>query len=82
MSGLCCCFRNLKGSVLRFQFSSPPFLQGSGPLELWAEQSHAHIVVPMLGKSRPVCNPYLTFSAVPLTTSPDFLSLRGIPYSM
>lgn len=82
MSSLCCCSRNLKGSVLKFQFSSLPFLQGSGPLELWAKQSQAHIVVPMLGKSRPVFSPYLTFRAVPITTSSDFLSLMWMPYSM
>lgn len=82
MSSPCGCSRDLKGSVLEFQFSSLPFLRGSEPLKPWAELSQTHMVVPMLGKTRPVCSPYLAFKTVPVTTSLDVLCVTWMPYSV
>lgn len=82
MSSPCGCSRDLKGSVLEVQFSSLPFLRGSEPLKPWAELSQTHMVVPILGKTRPVCSPYLAFKTVPVTTSLDVLCVTWMPYSV
>lgn len=39
MSGPCGCSKDLKGFILKFPFSTLPFLQGSGP---WSSEQSSH----------------------------------------